>query len=74
MASGQTLLEGRTEAVIISGPRKGEIITLPSDVWSLTPEEEAALDSLAEGVRRMAEAARAARSEAEALLEELRAT
>lgn len=63
---------GAVEAVIISGPRKGEFITLPATEAELTPEEEAALQALLEGTRELAESARAASREAEALLAALR--
>ncbi len=63
---------GVSEAVIISGPRRGEFITLSDNQVSLSPEEEAFLDSLIADANRMAESARAARVEAEAVLQTLR--
>ncbi len=54
-------VEERVEAVIISGPRKGELITLANGAEpQLTPEEEAALDFAIEAAGRAAESARAA--------------
>jgi hypothetical protein len=60
------------EAVIISGTRKGELIQLPDGESELTPAEAALLDTLVADAQRMAESARAAAAEAEALLQELR--
>ncbi len=59
------------EAVIISGPRKGEFITVPNGESELTPEAEAVLDSLIADAQHMAESARAAAAEADLLLQEL---
>lgn len=64
--------EERAEAVIISGPRKGEFITVPNGESELTPEAEALLDSLIADAQRMAESAQAAAAEADALLRDLR--
>jgi hypothetical protein len=61
-----------TEAVNISGSRKGEIITLPIGEVELPPEAEAVLDGLIEGADRLAANARAAADEATALRDELR--
>lgn len=66
-------LNGAVEAVIISGPRKGEFITLPQAEAELTPEEEAALQTLLEGAQSLAKSVCAANVEAEALLAALRA-
>jgi hypothetical protein len=60
------------EAVIISGPRKGEFIRIDEDEVELTPAEEALLDTVTESARRLAESARAAAAEADLLLQELR--
>jgi hypothetical protein len=60
------------EAVIISGPRKGEIIPLPTDTAELTPAEEAALDEIVESAHRLVENTYAAVAAAEALRDELR--
>jgi len=60
------------EAVIISGPRKGEFIALPQTFDELSPEVEAALTTLMAAVNRMAESAREATAEAKALLLTLR--
>jgi hypothetical protein len=72
MAVLQTAAESTMEAVIISGSRKGEFITLGSseDEWS--PEAEVLLDSLVAGAKRMAASAQAAADETDALLAELR--
>lgn len=71
--SSENNLIGAVEAVIISGPRKGEFITLPATEAELTPEEEAALQNLLEGAQGLVESIRAANEEAEALLTALRA-
>lgn len=70
----QSATEERIEAVIISGPRKGEIISIINDETEpqLSPEEEAMLDVIAVNAQQLAENMREARIEAEALLEELR--
>jgi hypothetical protein len=61
------------EAVIISGPRKGEFIRLGELDPDLAPAEEALLDQLVEAAQRMAESARAAAVEADLLLQDRRA-
>lgn len=68
----ETAQPGVSEAVIISGPRRGEFITLSDNQVSLSLEEEAFLDSLIVDTQRMVESARAARVEAEAVLQTLR--
>jgi hypothetical protein len=72
MASRQTSTQEAEEAVVISGLRKGELIRLPESGGELAPAEAALLDALIQDARRMAEGARAAAAEAEALLEDLR--
>jgi hypothetical protein len=74
MSDGVMQLETPTtvEAVIISGPRKGEFITLPPTFDELSPEVEAALTALIAAANRMAESAREATAEARALLLALR--
>jgi hypothetical protein len=72
MAGTQSAAQGYAEAVIISGARKGEFITVPEGEPELTPEEAAMLDQLVEGAKRLAESAREAAAEADALLAELR--
>ena len=76
MAGTSSAAEGYVEAVIISGPRKGEFITVPDTDWELTreltPEEVAMLDTLVRAAQGLAESARAAREEMDALLAELR--
>jgi hypothetical protein len=67
-------LQQYAEAVIISGPRKGEFITVPEDGEQLSPEIEAMLDSLITQARHMAESAKAASDEARSLLEAFRQT
>lgn len=62
------------EAVIISGPRKGEFITVLEDGEQITPELEAMLESLAAHARNMAESAKSANEEARSLLEAFRQT
>jgi hypothetical protein len=60
------------EAVIISGPRKGELITVPKSELELTPDEESLLNSMIADAQRAAESTQAATAEAETLLRELR--
>ena len=60
------------EAVIISGERKGELIRIPQGERDLTQAEASMLDSLIADAWRLAESARAAAGEADALLQELR--
>jgi hypothetical protein len=64
--------EESAQAVIISGPRKGEFITLPGGEQEITPAEETLVASLMETAASMAENARAAAAEAEALLRDVR--
>jgi hypothetical protein len=61
------------EAVIISGPRKGAIVTLDNRGWNLSQEEELILDQLVEAGRDLAVTARETRETAQALLREIRA-
>ncbi len=74
MSDGVMQLEplATVEAVIISGPRKGEFITLPHTFDELSPEVEAAVTVLVAAANRMAESAKAATAEARALLLALR--
>jgi hypothetical protein len=74
MASTSSATEGSAEAVIISGERKGEFISVPEADLELTPAEAAMLDKLVEDAQRLAETAREARTEMDALLAELRET
>ena len=61
-------IEERVEAVIISGPRKGELITLANGAEpQLTPAEEAALDFAIEAAGRAAESAVALRVQTQSL-------
>ena len=60
------------EAIIVSGPRKGEFIRVDEAELELTPAEAALLDSLTDDAWRMAESARAAAVEAELVLQQLR--
>jgi hypothetical protein len=73
MAGMSPTAEEIVEAVIISGERKGELIRIPEAERELTPAEAALLDSLIADAWRLAESARAAAAEADALLQELRA-
>jgi hypothetical protein len=74
MSDGVMQLEtpATVEAVIISGPRRGEFITLPQAFDQLSPEVEAAVTALVAAANRMAESAKAATAEASALLLALR--
>ena len=58
--------EEYVEAVIISGPRKGELIRVRDREQELTVEEEAAFDALIEAAQKTGAGLRAAREEAEA--------
>ena len=60
------------EAVIISGPRKGEIVRLNSDEIVLTAEEERALDALQAQLDQTVQVAKAAVAELSAAREEYR--
>jgi hypothetical protein len=64
---------GVVEAVIISGPRKGEFITLPESEEVMTPEIDLALQLCVKQAQHLAESARAAHAEAKSLLSVLRA-
>jgi hypothetical protein len=72
MTIAQPAQEETVEAIIISGPRKGEFIQVSEAEPLLTTAETALLDQLTEDARRMAESAREAASEADLLLQELR--
>ena len=72
MAGTPPTAEESVEAVIISGERKGELIRIPVGERDLTPAEAALLDDLIADAWRLAESARAAAAEADALLRELR--
>ncbi len=62
------------EAIIISGPRKGEFFLVPDDEHEpqLTYEEEKALDFLVEAYKNMAQSAVAASTSMDSLLQEVR--
>jgi hypothetical protein len=60
------------EAVIISGPRKGEFVRLDLDLLSAAPEVEAAVEELIGLGRQIAANLAAATGEAKALREQLR--
>lgn len=62
-----------TEAVIISGPRKGEIIVLNGNGEpQLSPQEEAALDFCVLAAARAAHSSTALRQELDLFLQDLR--
>ena len=62
------------EAVIISGPRKGEFIRVNDDEEpALSAEADALLDQAVQAARSMAQNAKAARLELEELVNEMRA-
>lgn len=50
--------EERTEAVIINGPRRGEIVLLPGEAFEFSPEEEALIDQMIASAERIAAMAR----------------
>lgn len=72
MASAHPVQEDQAEAVIISGPRKGEFIRVSEAEPVLTPEESAMLDSVIESAWRLADTTRAAAKEADLILQEIR--
>ena len=65
-------LEERTEAVIISGPRRGQIVELPSQEPQLTAEEEALLDAAVASALRIAAMVKDMSAQAQALAKDLR--
>jgi hypothetical protein len=67
-----TNTQGLSEAVIISGPRKGEFITVPESEPEPSPAAEALLAALVADANRLAESAKEASAEARELLEVLR--
>ena len=66
----QGIQEGE-EAIIISGPRKGQIITLPSSHLELTPEEETMLNFAVDAAKQMAESATRLTERMQALLDDV---
>jgi hypothetical protein len=74
MATPTATTEEPAEAIIISGPRKGEFIRVGNTDYepALSPEADALLDQAVLAARSMAETARSARMEMEALLQEMR--
>jgi hypothetical protein len=72
MAGTPTTVEECVEAVIISGERKGELIRITQGEHGLTSAEAAVLDALVADAWHLAESAREAAVEADALLQELR--
>ena len=72
MAGTQSSIDEYAEAVIISGPRKGEFITIPERELILTEAEAAMLDTMVTDARRLVETAREAVTAMDALLSELR--
>lgn len=73
MASIQTSPKRGAEAVIVSGPRRGEIVTLSQDDSEITTEARTALDGVVKEARRMSTIAREAADQADLVLQELRA-
>jgi hypothetical protein len=63
----------RTEAVIISGPRRGQIVTLPINELTADMEVEALLDAMVSSAQRMAETARSMAEETRELVGDIRA-
>lgn len=73
MLSGETIRDSRScEAVILSGPRKGEIIQLSDDL-ALTPEEERSLDEFLIRARERSELLSEARAAATSVRADVRA-
>jgi hypothetical protein len=71
MATATPALEP-AEAVIISGPRKGEFITISDDDLAVSPGAEALLDEMIATANNIAETIRAMRRDAEAFHAEMR--
>jgi hypothetical protein len=71
MSAGAVSKGPVVEAVIISGPRKGEFVRLDGDDFD-DPAVEHALEQALEEANRLADNARAMREETEAFLAELR--
>jgi hypothetical protein len=61
------------EAVIVSGARRGEIVTLSQVDSEITMEAQTALDGVVREARRMSTIAREAADQADLVLQELRA-
>lgn len=72
MVDSTSVMEGREEAVVISGPRRGQIITVPEARFELTPEEDAMLDAVVDAMKRAAESARALSEEMRGLRDDVR--
>ena len=71
MSAGALSKGPAAEAIIISGPRKGEFVHVGGDELN-DPAVEAALERALAEANRLAENARAMREETEAFLAELR--
>ncbi|MBV9864662.1 MAG: hypothetical protein JO316_04885 [Abitibacteriaceae bacterium] len=68
----QSATEERVEAVIISGPRKGEFINVNSQAEpELSAEEEAMLNFVVQAAKRMSESAKALSNSVDLLLHEV---
>lgn len=67
-----TMKTEKTEAVIVSGPRRGELVTLDNGEAVFTAADEALLASIVDGLERLVEGMRAARLEADGLAADVR--
>jgi hypothetical protein len=74
MAAAQPVSAGRVEAVIISGPRRGEIVTLPEADLAFSAEDEALIEEMIASAHRMEAIARGMAEDTRALVSELRAS
>ncbi len=72
MAAPTTTAIETTEAVIVSGPRKGEFITIPDGEPVVTPEAEALLDRMIETANEITETLQRMRRDADAFHVEMR--
>ena len=61
-----TVLE-KPEAVIISGPRKGEIVTLDGNAPQISPDEDAMFDAAIAAVKKLTQTIAETAEEAHAL-------
>jgi hypothetical protein len=74
MATAQQVPAGRVEAVIISGPRRGEIVTLPEGDVAFSVQDEALIEEMIASANRMEAIARGMVEGTRTLVNELRAS
>lgn len=72
ITAAQPAADEPAEAVIISGPRKGEFITVASNGETITADEQALIEQAITAAWQLAQSAKEARLSAQSLRDEIR--